>query len=268
MAEFDNIAEKAKAIASRRERVEKECEAKERSRDARERRTEKDKIREAHRVVEEESVPTKRRTKFRAETKAARWAEDRISAQGLSETVPRDFFERNPLDWSAPEETKRHVHVFFDSEYREQRNPILPTFDAQIYEPLTKDRAEELGIVVPAGRWTEQGYLKVGHDAIVKIAPRRIVDSRDKMLAERYDITRRMRKHEETYRIQAQAIAGKSSGGEDTMAFGDINVSGFDDERDVIAASAGGHVQDMRLSGPKGYEGYVPTEIEEENEDG
>ncbi len=262
MPKANDFAENAKAIASRRERVLDREERKEARRGQGMKRREAD-IRE-----ETEVKPSLESSKkLRSARKAMAWAEAKVEALGYDHTVPRDYYERGVLTWDAPEETKEHIHVFFDSELREQRNPVLPTFDANLYEPLTKDLAEDLGIKVPYGRWTETGHMKVGHDAIVKIAPKKIMDARRKDLSSRHKIAERMRKHEEFYREQALSVNRKGRNGEATMPIGDIQIGSYENQDDFVKASEGRGVEGMKLSG---LEEYLPPDqqtIEEEQSD-
>lgn len=263
----ENLAENAKAIASRRERVLERAKA---SEVASEKKAEESMRRREADVKEESEIEPslKAQTKLRSARKAMAWAEAKVEALGYDETTPRDFYEKGVLTWEAPEETKKHIHVFFDSELRERRNPVLPTFDANLYEPLTKELADELGIKVPYGRWTDQGHMKVGHDAIVKIAPKRIMDDRRSALSKRHKIAERMRKHEEFYRDQALAVNKRGRNGEATMPIGDIQIGSYETPEDFVRASEGRDVEGMKLSG---LEEYLPPDhgtIEEDESDG
>jgi hypothetical protein len=88
-------------------------------------------------------------------------------------TTPRDLYGRdtNPFEVMGPPETMKNVHFFWNSDIMHQKNLPLPGFNKGMYEAVTPDLMEELGITVRTKDRTPDGVPKVGQDAWLTCCP-------------------------------------------------------------------------------------------------
>lgn len=159
-------------------------------------------------VAADELPPDPPPVKVKIVSKKKLWWDKRAEALKDSGTIPTNFHEQNVFHIDCTDDVKQNVAFFWDSEYMERTKPILPGADLSGYKAVTKADAEELGLKIPYGHWTEEGYCKVGHDAILKAMPQQILDEIRAKRETTNSLTSKMRSHEEEYRRQIRSLKG------------------------------------------------------------
>lgn len=143
--------------------------------------------------AEAETKPAEAETKpTEAETKPAKkklgrprkknlW-DRRVEMLRSTSTTPRDLFETDVFETHMPPGTRRHVGLLWISEIIERKHPPLTGWMQDLYQPVTPEVMEELGITVRTKDRTPEGVPKAGTDAVLYWAPKELLKEQDEIL--------------------------------------------------------------------------------------
>jgi len=98
-------------------------------------------------------------------------------------TTPRDLYGRdgNPFEINGPSATMKNVHFFWMSDPVWEKDLPMPGFNKGMYEAVTPDLMNELGITVRTKDRTPDGVPKVGKDAWLMCCPMDLYKDQEKI---------------------------------------------------------------------------------------
>lgn len=105
--------------------------------------------------------------------KSIREHNERFEREG---TTPRDLFEHQPDTWSAPDAVRPHIEVIFISDIMVQKRPMLQLFPWHIWEPVTPEVIENLGLVFRTVDRRPNGQPSYGMDMSAYWTTRKLYD--------------------------------------------------------------------------------------------
>lgn len=143
-------------------------------------------------------------------------------------TTPRNLYDTDILAIKAPDSVKKNVRFLWASEPLWRNRPILPGFRYDIWEPVTKAVAEEMGIEVATRDFTPEGTYKAGHDAFLMWAPESVAREYDEYVARGADAKTLMR--------AAEAELNEKLEGQNSKSIGSILVT--NSEKELAEAEA------------------------------
>lgn len=114
-------------------------------------------------------------------TRRMRIWEKRMADLEARGTTPRDLYERDPFYVDAPPEVKKNVRFLWMSEIFAERRPICRGFQHDLYQPVTQEIMDEMGIKVDTRDRTPAGVPKVGFDAFLVWAPEEAAKQQDEI---------------------------------------------------------------------------------------
>lgn len=106
----------------------------------------------------------------------------KIRAMEARGTTPRDLFDKDPFGYEMSEAAKEHVTLWWASDIILKRRPFLRGFNYDLYEPVTDKEVEEFGLKLNTKDRTPEGYFRVGNDAILYWAPKKLRDEQMKYM--------------------------------------------------------------------------------------
>lgn len=134
----------------------------------------------------------------------------------------RDLFGGNPWYIDAPAATKKNCHFLWMSDIMWQKRPMLPGFRWDIYQPVTKELEQELGIKLATKNRTSDGVGRVGEDAFLVWAPKELVLEQDEIFLEGSRIAERMKAEHARFR---EGVSGPVATGDATGPTGEVVVT-------------------------------------------
>jgi hypothetical protein len=116
-------------------------------------------------------------------------------------TTGRDLFESDPFIVEGPEEVMRNMSFCWMSDIIVRKHPILTNYSYDIWEPVTPELFEELGISVRTRDRTPEGVPKVGYDASLYCCPTEIAKEQfETMMKPHQDIKKMLKSQKESLR--------------------------------------------------------------------
>lgn len=130
-------------------------------------------------------------------TRRMRIWEKRTAELQARGTTPRDLYERDPFYVEAPKEVKKNVRFLWMSDIFAERRPICRGFQHDLYQPVTPEVMEEMGIKVGTNDRTPAGVPKAGFDAFLTWAPEELAKQQDEVFLRGAKVPELMRQNQE-----------------------------------------------------------------------
>lgn len=138
-------------------------------------------------------------------------------------TTPRNLYDGDVFKIKKPPSVAKNVRFWWASEPFWKKRPVCPGFRYDIWEPVTKEVAEEMGIEVLGTKdFTPDGVYKAGHDAFLMWAPEAIAKEYDEIVLRGADTKALMK--------AANEEINEKLAGEDSRPIGSIVVTHSEQE--------------------------------------
>jgi hypothetical protein len=128
-------------------------------------------------------------------------------------TTPRDLYEEDPFIVDGPDEVMKNMQFSWISDIIRRKRPILSNYSHDIWEPVTPEIFEELGIKVRTKDRTPEGVPKIGADAALFCCPTEIWQEQFDLMMASHRGVKQM--------LKSQKDALKNKFGDDVDLIGD-----------------------------------------------
>lgn len=116
------------------------------------------------------------------EKKVKLW-DKRVEVMREAHTTPRDIYERNILAvHSRNKEVRKNVRFLWISDIMLKNRPMLTGFSWDLYQPVTRELADEFELELETNQLNADGVIKAGADANLYWAPEELCQEQDRIM--------------------------------------------------------------------------------------